>query len=111
MTLNLGTVRPGSTILIPFNAFDSNDPSASVIVSDFILGDIGIYKGTSMTERASTTGVVEDEPHDDPFTTNPTELRTSALGSSPGEPVKERTVLPWLSRNSIVTCRASSRRW
>ncbi len=58
MTMNLGMVRPGSTILIPFNAFDSNDPSASVIVSDFILADIGIYKGTSMDERASTTGVV-----------------------------------------------------
>ena len=56
--INLGTVRPGSTILIPFNAFDSNDPSASVIVSDFVVGDIGIYKGTSMTERGSTTGVV-----------------------------------------------------
>lgn len=58
MTLNLGTVRPGSTILIPFNAFDSNDPSASVIISDFVLADIGIYKSTSMTERGSTTGVV-----------------------------------------------------
>ena len=56
--INLGTIRPGSTILIPFNAFDSNDPSASVIVSDFALADIGIYKGTSMTERGSTTGVV-----------------------------------------------------
>ena len=58
MTLALGTVRPGSTILIPFNTFDSNDPSASVIVSAFVLADIGIYKGTSMTERGSTTGVV-----------------------------------------------------
>ena len=58
MTLALGTVRPGSTILIPFNTFDSNDPSASVIVSDFVLADIGIYKGLSMTERGSTTGVV-----------------------------------------------------
>jgi len=56
--INLGMVVPGSTILIPFNAFDSNDPSASVIVSDFALADIGIYKGTSMTERGSTTGVV-----------------------------------------------------
>lgn len=55
---DLGMVRPGSTILIPFAAFDSNDPSASVIISDFVLADIGIYKGTSMTERASTTGVV-----------------------------------------------------
>ncbi|KKL09969.1 hypothetical protein LCGC14_2560530, partial [marine sediment metagenome] len=58
MALNLGMVRPGSTILIPFNAFDSNDPAASVVVSDFVLADIGIYKGTSMDERGSTTGVV-----------------------------------------------------
>ncbi len=58
MTLTLGTVKPGSTILIPFNTFDSNDPSASVITSDFVLADIGIYKGTSMDERGSTTGVV-----------------------------------------------------
>ena len=58
MTLALGTVRPGSTILIPFNTFDSNDPSASVIISAFVLADIGIYKGTSMDERGSTTGVV-----------------------------------------------------
>ena len=56
--LNLGTVRPGTTILVPFNAFDSNDPSASVIISAFVLADIGIYKALSMTERASTTGVV-----------------------------------------------------
>lgn len=55
---DLGMVRPGSTILVPFHTFDSNDPSASVIISAFVLADIGIYKGTSMTERASTTGVV-----------------------------------------------------
>ncbi len=55
---DLGMVRPGSTILVPFHTFDSNDPSASVIISGFALADIGIYKGTSMTERGSTTGVV-----------------------------------------------------
>ncbi len=59
MAINdLGIVRPGSTILVPFATYDSNDPSDSVIVSAFVLADIGIYKGTSMTERASTTGVV-----------------------------------------------------
>ena len=55
---DLGIVRPGSTILLPFNTFDSNDPSASVTLTGLALADIGIYKGTSMTERASTTGVV-----------------------------------------------------
>lgn len=59
MAINdLGMVRPGSTILVPFSTYDSNDPSDSVIVSAFVLADIGIYKGTSMIERASTTGVV-----------------------------------------------------
>ena len=59
MAINdLGIVRPGSTILIPFATYDSNDPSDSVIISAFALADIGIYKGTSMTERGSTTGVV-----------------------------------------------------
>lgn len=59
MAINdLGIVRPGSTILFPFPAYSSDDPSASVIISDFVLADIGIYKGTSMDERGSTTGVV-----------------------------------------------------
>ena len=59
MAINdLGIVRPGSTILIPFATYDSNDPSASVTLTGLALADIGIYKGTSMTERASTTGVV-----------------------------------------------------
>lgn len=58
MALNLGMVRPGSTLLVPFHTFTSDDPSASVAIADFVLADIGIYKGTSMTERASTTGVV-----------------------------------------------------
>jgi len=58
MALNLGMVRPGSTILIPFHTFTSDDPSASVAIADFVLADIGIYKATSMTERVSTTGVV-----------------------------------------------------
>lgn len=55
---DLGTVKPGSTILLPFHTFDSNDPSASVTLTGLALADVGIYKGTSMTERASTTGVV-----------------------------------------------------
>ena len=58
MTLNLGMVRPGSTILVPFHTFTSDDPTASVAIADFVLADIGIYKALSMDERASTTGVV-----------------------------------------------------
>lgn len=55
---NLNMVRPGSTIYLPFNTFDSNDPSASVTITGFALADIGIYKDGGTTERASTAGVV-----------------------------------------------------
>lgn len=56
MTLALGMVRPGSTLVIPFNTFDSNDPSASVAIAAFIAGDIEIYKDGSVTQRASDSG-------------------------------------------------------
>ncbi len=58
MTLQLGMVRPGSTIVIPFHTFTSDDPTASIAIADFVLADIGIYKDLSTDERASTTGVV-----------------------------------------------------
>lgn len=54
--INLGTVRPGSTIVVPFNTFDSNDPSASVTITGLAVTDIEVYKGTSMTQRASDSG-------------------------------------------------------
>jgi hypothetical protein len=55
---DLGMVRPGQKIILPFHTFDSNDPSASVTLTGLALADIGIYKSDSMTERASTAGVV-----------------------------------------------------
>lgn len=59
MAINdLGMVRPGSTILIPWATYDSANPSASSAMTGLALADIGIYKDLSMTERASTTGVV-----------------------------------------------------
>lgn len=54
--LDLGTVKPGSTFEIPFHSFDSNDPSASVVVSDFVVGDVAVYKDGGTTQRASTSG-------------------------------------------------------
>lgn len=54
--IDLGWVRPSSTIYIPFNTFDSNDPSASVTISAFAVGDIKIFKNGNATERASTAG-------------------------------------------------------
>jgi len=55
MTINLGMVRPGSTIYIPFDTF-AGSTGASITMSDLAVGDIKIYKNGSVTERASTTG-------------------------------------------------------
>lgn len=54
--LDLGTVKPGETIYIPFNTFDSNDPSASVTISGFAATDIEVYKDGGTTQRASDSG-------------------------------------------------------
>ena len=54
--LNLGTVRPGETIYIPFNTFDSNDPSGSVTISGLATTDIEVYKDGGTTQRASDSG-------------------------------------------------------
>ncbi len=56
MYVDLGTVRPGTTLFVPFHTFDSNDPSASVTISGLAVTDIEIYKDASMTQRASDAG-------------------------------------------------------
>jgi hypothetical protein len=53
--LDLGIVRPGTTIRIPFSTFDKDDGSA-ITMTDFAVADILVYKGGSITERASTSG-------------------------------------------------------
>lgn len=53
--LNLGTVRPGATIRIPFSTFDKDDGS-SVTMTNYAAADILVYKDGSTTERASTAG-------------------------------------------------------
>lgn len=58
--LDLGFVRPGATIRIPFNTFDSNDPSASVTVTGLAVTDIEIFKDGSLTQRASDAGYAVD---------------------------------------------------
>jgi len=58
--IDLGTVRPGKTLNIPFSTYDSNDPSASVTVTSLVAGDIEIYKDGSLTQRASDSGYVVD---------------------------------------------------
>src|SRR6185436_6670535 len=53
--LDLGKVRPGSTIRIPFSSFDKDDGS-SITMTNYAAGDILVYKDGSTTERASTNG-------------------------------------------------------
>lgn len=53
--IDLGTVRPGATIRIPFSSFDKDDGS-SITMTNFAVGDILIYKDGDTTARASTSG-------------------------------------------------------
>lgn len=53
--INLGTVKPGKTIRIPFSSFDKDDGS-SITMTNYAVADILIYKDGSTTERASTAG-------------------------------------------------------
>lgn len=48
---------PASSVL-PFFFHTFNSSGASVTISNFAVGDILVYKGTSMTQRASTSGLV-----------------------------------------------------
>jgi hypothetical protein len=53
--IDLGIVRPGTTIRIPFSTFDKDDGSASA-ATNYAAADILVFKGGSTTERASTAG-------------------------------------------------------
>jgi hypothetical protein len=53
--LDLGIVRPGTTIRIPFSTFDKDDGSASA-ATDYAAADILVFKGGSDVERSSTAG-------------------------------------------------------
>lgn len=53
--LNLGLVKPGTTLRIPFSTFDKDDGS-SITMTNYAVADILIYKDGSTTERASTSG-------------------------------------------------------
>lgn len=45
------------TVNIPFNTFSSNDPSASVTITNLVAGDLEIHKDGSVTQRAADGGV------------------------------------------------------
>lgn len=53
--LNLGTVRPGSTIYIPFDSFDGGT-GASVTLTGLAVTDVEVYKDGGTTQRASDSG-------------------------------------------------------
>ena len=53
---NLGMVRPGTALQIPFPTYSSDDPSKSIVVTLLDVGAIKIYKDANLTARASTTG-------------------------------------------------------
>lgn len=45
------------TVIIPFNTFDSNDPTASVTITNLVAGDLHIHKDGGTTQRSSSAGV------------------------------------------------------
>lgn len=53
--IDLGTVKPGRTLRIPFSSFDKDDGS-SITMTNFAAADILVYKDGGTTERASTAG-------------------------------------------------------
>ena len=54
--IDLGTVRPGSTIRIPFASFKGADGS-SITMTNYAAADVQIYKDGGTTQRASSAGI------------------------------------------------------
>ena len=55
--INFGAVPANSVLPIFFDSFDGGT-GASITMTGIAIGDILVYKGTSMTQRASTAGFV-----------------------------------------------------
>ena len=53
--INLGTIRPGRTLYIPFDTF-AGSTGASITMTGLAVTDIEIYKDGGTTQRASDTG-------------------------------------------------------
>lgn len=53
--MNLGMVRPGETVYIPFGSYAASTGAPSAM-TNLVAGDIKVYKDGSITERASTSG-------------------------------------------------------
>jgi len=56
----VGDFNCGSTVYIYFNTFDSNDPAASVTMTDFINTDVHIHKDDGLTQRNNAAGITVD---------------------------------------------------
>ena len=56
----IGDYDYGAVVQIPFNTFDSNDPSESVTVTDLITSDIHIHKGSNLSQRTGVSGISLD---------------------------------------------------
>lgn len=52
-----GDYSTTETVIIPFNTFTSDDPSASSTITNLAAGDVEIHKDGSTTQRASDAGV------------------------------------------------------
>jgi hypothetical protein len=52
-----GDYNTTETVVIPFNTFSSDDPSASVTITELAAADVEIHKDGSTTQRASDNGV------------------------------------------------------
>lgn len=54
---NAGDFNTTETVHIPVNSFSSDDPTASVTITNLAAGDVEIHKDGSTTQRASDSGV------------------------------------------------------
>ena len=57
---NAGDFAGTETVMIPFNTFTSDDPSASVTTTNLANTDVYIYKDASLTQRTSASGIAVD---------------------------------------------------
>lgn len=55
--LNAGDFPTGATVYLILNTFDSNDPSASVTITNLASTDIHIHKDGGTTQRSSANGI------------------------------------------------------
>lgn len=56
MTAFFGDYDTTETVYIPFNTFDSNDPSASVTATTLLNTDCHVHKDGGVTQRSSSSG-------------------------------------------------------